>query len=93
MQHLDISQVTARRRTLTQQIATTAYDDGVGVIRYPSSLDGNPCYALFEGRARLVALAEPIPLTDPAPAPLVAVAAGWRLQLTPVPTLDPTAGT
>jgi hypothetical protein len=37
----------------------------------------------LEDRARLEIIAEPIPLTDPAPAALQTVCAGWRLALEP----------
>ncbi len=53
----------------------------------PSRLDGLPCFALFEGRANLEAVDDPIPLTDPAPEALVKVAADWRLTLQPAPPI------
>jgi RES domain-containing protein len=83
---LDLHEITTRRREVTQTIATHAYDEErVGVIRYPSSIDVSacPCYALIEGRARLEPAGEPITLTDPPPAALEHVAAGWKLSLTP----------
>jgi hypothetical protein len=56
MAHFDIAQVTVRRRAVTRTIATDVYELGCAGIRFPSRLDGLPCYALFEGRARLEAL-------------------------------------
>lgn len=68
MAHLDITQITLRRRTVTRTLATDVYDElGCAGIRFPSRLDGLPCFALFEGRARLEAIDPPIPLTDPLP--------------------------
>jgi hypothetical protein len=55
--------------------------------RGPSRLDGLPCFALFEGRASLEAVDDPIPLTDPAPRALENVAADWSLVLQPAPAL------
>lgn len=90
MAHLDIPQVTLQRRAVTRAIATDAYDElGCAGIRFPSRLDGLPCYALFEGRARLQAAGPPIALTDPPPHALENVAAGWGLILQPEPALAP----
>ena len=92
MGRLDLHEITTRRREVTRTIATRAYDDEqVGAIRYPSSVDlsGVPCYALIEGRARLVPASEPIPLTDPPPEPLEHVAAGWGMALEPAPAVIP----
>lgn len=88
MPHLDIAQVTVRRRAVTRALATDAHDElGCAGIRFPSRLDGLPCYALFEGRARLEAIDPPIPLTDPPPPALEHVAADWGLLLQPTPAL------
>jgi hypothetical protein len=82
MSHLDMHEITTRRRIVTQTIATDAYDNlGVAAIRFASSRDGQACVALFEGRAELEPEETPIALTDPAPDPLLEVAAGWGLQL------------
>lgn len=86
MSHLDLHEVTTRRRLVTQTIAGDAFDAlGSAAIRFASRLDGLPCYALFEGRARLVADGEPLALADPAPEPLENVTAGWRLRMEPAP--------
>jgi RES domain-containing protein len=85
---LDLHEITTRRRELTCAIATWAYDEeGVGVVRYPSSIDlsATPCYALIEGRARLEPAGDAIPLTDPPPPALEHVAAGWGIPLAPAP--------
>lgn len=88
MGRLDLHEITTRRRAVTRAIATHAYDeDGVGLIRYPSSIDlaATPCYALIEGRARLSAAGDPVPLTDPPPVALENVVAGWKMALAPAP--------
>jgi len=85
---LDLHEITTRRRAVTRAIATRAYDEEhVGVVRYPSSIDlaATPCYALIEGRARLVSAGEPLPLTDPPPEALENVAAGWKMSLQAAP--------
>ncbi len=88
--HLDLHEVTTRRRVVTQTIASDAYDHlHAAIIRFPSSLDANVCYALLEGRAVLEPAGDPVPLTDPAPPALQAVAAAWRLELEPAPTAVP----
>jgi RES domain len=82
MAHLDMHEITTRRRIVTQTIATDAYDNlGVGAIRFASSRDGQACIALFEGRAELEPNGTPIALTDPAPRWLLEVAIGWKLHL------------
>ncbi len=82
LEHLDLHEITSRRRIVTQTIAGDLFDRlGAAAVRYPSRLDGNPAFAVFEGRGKLVASGEPIALTDPAPAPLVAVCAEWELSL------------
>jgi hypothetical protein len=84
MSHLDMHEITTRRRIVTQTIATDAHDNlDVAAIRFASSRDGYGCIALFEGRAELVAEREAIELTDPVPASLLTVADEWNLQLVP----------
>jgi hypothetical protein len=89
MQHLDLHEITTRRRVVTQTIAGDLYDDGVAAIRFPSHLDGNPCIAVFEGRGELHPDGAIVPLTDPPPEQLVAVAAAWHLTLAPGLTSKP----
>jgi hypothetical protein len=84
MHHLDLAEVTARRRPMTQAIAADLYERlGAAGVRFPSRLDGNPCIALFEGRGLLEPASAPIALVDPAPQALQNVCAGWRLDLAP----------
>lgn len=88
MPHLDLHEVTTGRRPVTQAIAADAFDAlGSAAIRFASRLDGLPCYALFEGRAVLIADGEALALTDPAPEPLENVLAGWRLLMEPAPAI------
>lgn len=84
MSHLDMHEITTRRRIVTQTIGTDAHDNlEVAAIRFASSRDGHPCIALFENRAQLQQAAPPIALTDPPPQPLLTVATHWDLQLAP----------
>ncbi|HVV50265.1 MAG TPA: RES domain-containing protein [Polyangia bacterium] len=83
LEHLDLHEITSRRRIVTQTIAGDLFDRlGAAAVRYPSRLDGNPALAVFEGRGKLVASGEPIALTDPASPPLTAVCVSgnwtWR---------------
>lgn len=88
MAHLDITEITLPRRSVTREIAADAYNElGYAAIRFPSRLDGLPCFALFEGRASLQAIDDPIPLTDPPPRTLENVAADWHLNLQPAPVI------
>lgn len=92
MGRLDLHEITTRRRELTRTIATHAYDEeGVGVVRYPSSVDlaATPCYALVEGRAYLETAGDAVALTDPPPEALENVAAGWNMRLQTSPTRAP----
>lgn len=85
LQHLDLPEITTRRRPITQTIAADLFDQGVSAVRFPSKLDGNPCFALFEGRGALLQADDPVALTDPPPQPLTNVTAPWRLVLEPAP--------
>lgn len=82
LEHLDLHDITSRRRIVTQTIAADLFDRcEAAAVRFPSRLDGKPALAQFEGRGELVAAGEPIELTDPAPAPLVEVCIEWGLAL------------
>ena len=82
MSHLDMHEVTTRRRIVTQTIATDAHDNlDAAAIIFTSSRDGHPCIALFEGRVEVGGTGPPIALTDPPPQSLVKVAADWKLGL------------
>lgn len=87
LQHLDLHEITTRRRAVTQTIAAELYDAGAAAVRFPSRLDGNPCVAVFEGRGTVALTGEPVALTDPAPEPLINVAVSWRLALEPAPAV------
>lgn len=90
MRHLDLHEITTSRRVVTQTVAGDIYDDGAAAIRFPSCLDGNPCFAIFEGRGELELAGEILPLTDPPPTALLKVFAPWRLDLQPAPAVTPT---
>lgn len=82
LEHLDLHEITSRRRIITQTIATDLFDRyEAAAVRFPSRLDGKPALSLFEGRGELVATGEPIELTDPAPTPLIDVCTEWGLTL------------
>lgn len=81
MEHLDLHEITSRRRVVTQAIAGDLFDRGAAGVRFPSRLDGLPAVALFEGRAELKPESDPIALTDPPPDQLLTVCAEWRLPL------------
>lgn len=86
LEHLDLHEVTTKRRAVTQTIAADLYDGGAAAVRFPSRLDGLGCVALFEGRGGVHAAGEPVVLTDPPPRPLAAVSTAWRLKLESAPT-------
>lgn len=83
LEHLDLHEITARRRVVTQSIAADLFDRGVAALRFPSRLDGPPALALFEGRAVLEQVGEPVELNDPAPEPLLVVSQEWSLAVEP----------
>ncbi|HKS90605.1 MAG TPA: hypothetical protein VJQ83_01655, partial [Tepidiformaceae bacterium] len=83
LEHLDLLEITTSRRVITQTIAADLFDRGASTVRFPSRLDGNPCVALFEKRGTVIAAGDPVPLTDPPPEALTAVAETWGLVLDP----------
>ena len=85
LDHLDLHEITTKRRAVTQTIAADLYDRGAAGVRFPSRLDGLACIALFEDRGEVHMTGDPIALTDPAPAPLITVTADWKLELEPTP--------
>jgi len=85
LEHLDLHEITTRRRAITQTIAADLFDRGAGAVRFPSRLDGNACVALFEGRGTASLAGQPIALTDPPPEPLTNVTTPWGLVLEPAP--------
>ncbi len=69
-------------RAVAPTIATDAYEnEDIGVIVFRSSRDGGTCFALLEGKAALAPIAPPVPLIDPAPAPLLEVCEAWGLAI------------
>lgn len=87
LQHLDLHEITTRRRVITQTIAGDLYDRGAAAVRFPSSLDGNVCFALFEARGDPLSAGDPLPLTDPAPEALQNVCTTWKLALQAAPSV------
>ncbi|MCV7029238.1 RES family NAD+ phosphorylase [Mycobacterium sherrisii] len=85
LKHLDLHEITTRRRIVTQTIAGDLFDTGVAAVRFPSSLDGKPCVALFEGRGDAHPAGNVVTLTDPPPVSLLTVASEWHLDLEPAP--------
>jgi hypothetical protein len=84
MDHLDLPQITADNRVVTQTIASSVYDNrDAAAIAFFSKLDGQACVVIFEGRGALQQLDGSIPLTDPAPEPLRRVCEEWHLDLEP----------
>jgi hypothetical protein len=67
MDHLDISEIRSKDRAVTQTISRYIHDAGAAALRFRSKLDNEPCFALFEGRARLISAGVPVPLTDSVP--------------------------
>lgn len=80
--HLDLHEITSRRRVVTQTIAADLFDRcNAGALRFPSRLDGKPALVVFEGRGELVAAGDPVALNDHAPEVLLAVCREWGLEL------------
>jgi hypothetical protein len=67
MSFLNIPEVRSRNRVVTQTIARDLYDRGAAGVRFRSAHDDRPCVALKEGRALLVPLGRPRPLTEDIP--------------------------
>jgi hypothetical protein len=64
IEHLNISEIRSRTRTVTQTIGRHLYENGhAGVAFFSSNLDSRPCFALFEGRAELQPLGEALPMS------------------------------
>jgi len=67
LRHLDISEIRSRTRPVTQAISRSLYDAGAAGVRFRSNLDDLLCVALFEGRAALEPIGEPLRLTEDLP--------------------------
>ncbi len=63
IEHLNISEIRSRTRTITQTIGRHLYENGYAGVAFSSNLDSRPCFALFEGRAELQPLGEPLPMS------------------------------
>lgn len=77
IEHLDIAELRAKHRMLTQAISRGLWEDGAAGIQYGSNLDQKPCFALFEDRASL--LPGPVGIVHFTPQTLLTAA--WRLRL------------
>ncbi len=80
---LKISDVRSHQRVVTQRFSRSLYEQGHAGIAFRSRLDNQPCFALFEERASLSALASPIPLSEDW-LELVQVCGDYSLILRPV---------
>jgi hypothetical protein len=67
MAHIDMSEARSKVRELTQTLGQTLHEDGRAGVMFRSAVDDGMCVALFEGRGRLVAAGDPVPLTSDLP--------------------------
>lgn len=82
LDHLDLGQITTRRREVTQTIAADLFDRvDAAAVRFPSRLDGEGCIAVLEGRGTLLLAGDVQSLRDPPPTSLTAVCSEWKLKL------------
>lgn len=81
MEHLDLHEITAKRRIVTQKIAGDLFERGAAGVQFPSRLDGGACIALFEHRGTPRQIGSVVALTDPAPHALTAVTDQWKLKM------------
>jgi len=84
MDHLNIAEIRSHTRIVTQTISRSLYEQGAGGVMFGSNHDDQPCYALFEGHARLITAedAELLELTADLEI-LRQVCAEWQLQIEP----------
>jgi hypothetical protein len=80
--HLDLSTLRSRQRPLTRAFFRTLYDEGSAGIRFHSRLDGNDCFAFFEGRAVLRQIGKAISMNENHP-DLLKVCGEYTLVLRP----------
>ena len=86
LEHLDLYEITTRRRVVTQTIAADGYRRlGVGVICFRSSRDGGECFAILEDHATLEPAGDIVALTDPPLPALGTVVEEFGLALAPAP--------
>ena len=50
----NIAEIRSHTRIVTQTISRSLYEQGAGGVMFGSNHDDQPCYALFEGHARLI---------------------------------------
>jgi RES domain len=81
LEHLDLSEITTKRRKVTQTIAGDLYDRGAAAVQFPSRLDGKVCVVLFEGRGAVHQVGDVVALTDPPPDALLTVTDEWKLKM------------
>ncbi|SON59719.1 hypothetical protein MSIMFI_01203 [Mycobacterium simulans] len=81
LEHLDLSEITTKRRKVTQTIASDLFDRGAAAVQFPSRLDGKVCIALFEGRGIVHQAGDVVALTDPPPDALLTVTGEWKLKM------------
>lgn len=79
MRHLDISQLRSTQRVVTQTIALELYASGKTGILYRSTLDNEPCLAIFEHRATLTpyGAAQELAIDDH---DFISVRTAWNLE-------------
>lgn len=84
MAHLDLGEITTKRRPVTQAIAGHLLrNHDAAAIRFPSCLDGSACVVVYESRCDVVEAGEAISLCDPAPEVLARVCAEWDIAMEP----------
>lgn len=79
--YLDLSEVRCRKREVTQGIAQYCFNQGAAGLAFRSQLDGQRCFALFEGRAWLAPAGSEISLAHPKPRQLSQVCREFGLVL------------
>lgn len=72
MEHLDLHEITAKRRIVTQTIAGDLFEQGAAGVQFPPRLDGGTCIALFEHRGTPQLVGDVVALTDQ-----------WQLKMQP----------
>jgi hypothetical protein len=78
--HLDIATMRSRFRPLSRAFSRALYDGGYCGVTFHSRLDGKPCQAFFEGRAKLRQRGKAISMTENHP-DLIRVCGEYTLVL------------
>jgi hypothetical protein len=79
---LNVKELRSRKRHVTQRISRALFEGGDAGVEFRSHLDGRPCYALIETRAKLVQLGKALSLTHDL-AELKSVCEEFSLRLAP----------